>query len=87
MFFNEMGIRGRYINLSYPAMKFIVILTEKIYSFFRIKKEPPLTLYTLYLLRYSQILSVEKAIEQLGYRPKLTIREGVEKYVRHNRNN
>ena len=87
MFFNEMGIGGRYINLNYPVMKFIVILTEKIYSFFKIKKEPPLTLYTLYLLKYSQTLSIEKSKKELGYRPKLTIREGVEKYVRHNRKN
>ena len=85
LFFAEMGIKGKYVNFNYPFTKGIVTILEKVYSFFKIRKEPPLTLYTLYLLRYSQTLSVEKAKKELGYKPKMTVREGVKKYVEHNR--
>ena len=85
LFFAEMGIEGKYVNFNYPFTKGIVTILEKVYSFFKIRKEPPLTLYTLYLLRYSQTLSVEKAKKELGYKPKMTVREGVKKYVEHNR--
>ncbi len=85
LFFDEMGIKGRYIRLNYSVTEFIVNLIEKLYSFFKIGGEPPLTLYTLYLLRYSQTLSVEKAKKDLGYKPEITIREGIRNYVRYNR--
>ena len=85
LFFDEMGIKGRYIRLNYSVIKFIVNLIEKLYSFFKIEGEPPLTLYTLYLLRYSQTLSVEKAKKDLDYKPEITIREGIRNYVRYNR--
>ncbi len=85
LFFDEMGIKGRYIRLNYSVIKFIVNLIEKLYSFFKIGGEPPLTLYTLYLLKYSQTLSVEKAKKDLGYKPEITIREGIRNYVRYNR--
>lgn len=87
LFFNEMGIRGKYRTFNYSAAEKIVKIMEKIYSAFKIKNEPPLTLYTLYLLKYSQTLSVEKARKELGYKPKMTIREGVEKYVRYTASN
>ena len=85
LFFAEMGIKGKYVNFNYSFTKGIVTILEKVYSFFKIRKEPPLTLYTLYLLRYSQTLSVEKAKKELGYKPKMTVREGVKKYVEYNR--
>lgn len=83
LFFNEMGIEGNYRRMNYPLVKKIVEIMEKTYLFLKIRKEPLLTLYTLYLLKYSQTLSVEKAKRELGYKPRLTVKEGVEKYVRH----
>lgn len=85
LFFREMGIKGKYKNLNYNLIKIFVIILEKIYKTFRIYKEPILTKYTLYLLRYSQTLSVEKAKNDLDYKPKLSIREGIKKYVEHQR--
>lgn len=87
LFFEEMKIKGKYKNLNYPFMKIIVTIIEKIYTLFKIEKEPFLTLYTLYLLKYSQTLSIKKAKKELGYKPKMTIREGVKKYVEYNRKN
>lgn len=85
LFFKEMNIEGKYVNLNYKITKFIVTIMEKVYSILRIRKEPPLTLYTLYLLKYSQTLSVKKAKKELGYSPKMTVKEGVIKYVKHNK--
>lgn len=85
LFFKEMGIEGRYKHLNYNCIKILVNFLESFYKFFQIKKEPILTRYTLYLLRYSQTLSIEKAKQDLNYRPKLTIIEGIKKYVEYNR--
>ena len=52
---------------------------------FNLSKEPPLTEYSLYLLKYSQTLSIEKAKRELEYKPKMTALEGVKKYAKSNR--
>ncbi len=54
---------------------------EFLYKFLNLKGEPPLTRYTYYLLRYSQTLDISKAERELGYRPKISISEGIEQYV------
>jgi len=56
---------------------------EGVYRFFHMKAEPPLTRYTYYLLRFSQTLNIQKAQTELGYYPKMTIEEGIDKYVQH----
>ena len=58
---------------------------EGVYRLFHLKAEPPLTRYTYYLLRYSQTLDIQKAQTELGYYPKITIEEGIDKYVQHDR--
>ena len=58
---------------------------ELIYKFLKLKGEPALTRYTYYLLRYSQTLDIHKAEKELGYRPKISISEGIEKYVKNYR--
>ncbi|MDO4689755.1 MAG: NAD(P)-dependent oxidoreductase [Fusobacterium sp.] len=85
LFFSEMNIKGNYKHLNYNFMKIIVSLLEKIYKIFKIKKEPILTKYTLYLLKYSQTLSIEKAKRDLDYKPKISIIEGIKKYVEYNK--
>lgn len=85
LFFSEMNIKGKYKHLNYNLMKNIVSIMENVYKILKIDKEPILTKYTLYLLRYSQTLSIEKARRDLLYEPKLTIIEGIKKYVEHNR--
>ncbi|RAG58264.1 NAD(P)-dependent oxidoreductase, partial [Burkholderia multivorans] len=36
---------------------------------------------TYYLLRYSQTLDISKAERDFGYRPQISISEGIEQYV------
>ena len=87
LFFNEMGTEGKYLKWNYNLISPLVSFLEIFYKFFRIKKEPPITKYTLYLMRYSQTLNIDKAKRELGYYPKMSILEGVKKYVEHSRKN
>ena len=87
LFFKEFGEKPHFIRKNYNTVKFFVNVIEKIYHLFGITKEPPITMYTLYLMRYSQTLNIEKAEKELNYKPKLTIAEGVKKYVENNRKN
>lgn len=77
----ELGSEAKYLSLSYPLIYILTAGLEKIYHLFHLTKEPILTKYTLYLLRYSQTLSIEKAQKELGYQPKMTISEGIKKYA------
>ena len=54
---------------------------EVLYRLLPLKGEPPLTRYTYYLLRYSQTLDISKAREELGYEPRISIKEGIAQYV------
>ena len=87
LFFNEMGTEGKYLKWNYRPILSLVSILEKIYKLFGIEKEPPLTKYTLYLMRYSQTLNIDKAKKELGYYPQISVLEGVKKYVKHIREN
>ena len=87
LFFNEMGTEGKYLKWNYRLILILVSILEKVYKLFGIEKEPPLTKYTLYLMRYSQTLNIDKAKKELGYYPKISVIEGVKKYVEHSRKN
>ena len=87
LFFNEMGTEGKYLKWNYNLVLPLVSFLEKVYKLFRIKKEPPITKYTLYLMRYSQTLNIGKARKELGYSPKMSILEGVKNYVEHSKKN
>lgn len=54
---------------------------EGFYQRFNIQAEPPLTRYTVCTLAYSQTLCIDKAKQLLGYKPIMTVDEGVEKYI------
>ena len=82
-----MGTEGKYLKWNYRLILILVSILEKIYKLFGIKKEPPLTKYTLYLMRYSQTLNIDKAKKELGYYPQISVLEGVKKYVKHIREN
>ncbi|MGT2828388.1 NAD-dependent epimerase/dehydratase family protein [Streptococcus hillyeri] len=85
LFFKASGNRPHYRKLPAKPLEVLVSLIESIFLKCRFKKEPPLTRYTFYLLAYSQTLSIAKIKRELGYHPKLTIEEGVQKYVDYHR--
>lgn len=76
-----LGYPIRYRKIPAPLVSVISSSLECIYKRLKFKGEPALTRYTYYLLRYSQTLDISKAERDLGYRPKITISEGIEQYV------
>ena len=76
-----LGYPIRYRKIPAPLLCAISSSLEFIYKSLKLKGEPALTRYTYYLLRYSQTLDISKAERDLGYRPKITISEGIEQYV------
>ena len=76
-----LGYPIRYRKIPAPLVSAISSSLEFIYKRLKLKGEPALTRYTYYLLRYSQTLDISKAERDLGYRPKITISEGIEQYV------
>lgn len=76
-----LGYPIRYRKIPAPLVSAISGSLEFIYKNLKLKGEPALTRYTYYLLRYSQTLDISKAERDLGYRPKITISEGIEQYV------
>lgn len=83
----ELKLEQKYVALNFPLMLGLSASFEKIYQWLGITKEPLFTKYTIFLLRYSQTLSIERAQRELGYRPKMTISEGIRKYAAHYRRN
>lgn len=54
---------------------------ELIYRAFTLKGEPVLTRYTVCTLAYSRSLSIEKAARELGYKPAVSMAEGLKRTV------
>lgn len=82
---SELGLEQKYLSLNFPLMYGISTSLEKIYTVLNLSKEPIFTRYTIFLLRYSQTLSIERAQTELGYKPKMTISEGIRKYAAYYR--
>lgn len=78
---NKLNISCHFFNISYQKMAIIAGGMEWLGNM-NVIKEPPLTSYTVGLLANSQTLDISKAREQLGYHPKYTIEEGIDRYVK-----
>ena len=83
----EETLRGLGYSITYrkvpaPLLSVIASSLEFLYNILKLKGEPALTRYTYYLLRYSQTLDISKAERDLGYRPQISISEGIEQYVK-----
>ena len=76
-----LGYPIKYRKIPASLLAGIASSLEFLYKSLNLKGEPPLTRYTYYLLRYSQTLDISKAQRELGYRPKISISEGIEQYV------
>ena len=72
--------KPKYLKLPFGLLYGVACITEKIFKTFNIEKEPTLTRYTVCTLGFSQTLNIEKAKEKLGYKPKITLEEGINAY-------
>lgn len=74
-------INVKYIKISAFSIILLSRLLEGICKAFRLK-EPPITSYTIGLLSYSQTLNINKAKDILGYKPKISIEDGIDRSVK-----
>ena len=81
MFLDEIGLKPKFLKLSYPALSKVVACLELLYRKMGIKKEPVFTRYTLMTLAFSQTLDIEKARKELGYEPLYSIEKGIQTYA------
>jgi 2-alkyl-3-oxoalkanoate reductase len=68
-------------RLSYGFAFAMAAILETAYSALRHNQEPPLTRYTVSLLARSMTLNIEAARRDLGYQPKVSVDEGLDRYV------
>ena len=79
--FEQIGESPKYLKLGLGFMLGVSSLIEFIFKLFRIYKEPMITRYNICTLGYSQTLNIEKAKEELDYKPLITLSEGIAKYA------
>lgn len=80
--FESLGRSVSYRNLPFPLAYAGAAASELIHSAFRRPGEPPLTRYAIGLMSRSQTLDISSAREKLGYRPRVALAEGFERFAR-----
>ena len=79
--FAAMGVKPRYVPIKFSIAYALAGVLEGIYKALRCKSEPIVTRYTLTTIGVSQTLDISRARQELGYQPKLTLREGFAAYA------
>ena len=77
----KLDIQLKFKPLFYPFADSLATLMEFTYSTLLQPQEPPFTRYTVGLLAFSQTLDITAAKTELGYQPKITIEQGLEKFA------
>lgn len=80
--FNLIDESPNFKHFSFGFLYFLSNFLEKSYELLNIKNEPSLTRYTVCTLAFSQTLDLSKAKKLLGYKPLLSLDEGIEKYAK-----
>ncbi|WP_341281852.1 NAD-dependent epimerase/dehydratase family protein [Paenibacillus sp. FSL H8-0537] len=68
-------------KIAYPAAYSTASLLELVAKLPGLAQEPLLTRYTVGILAFSQTLSIEKAQRELGYRPLVSVEEGLRRFA------
>lgn len=79
--FSQIGVQPHYKRLNLRTVYFFASTIEKLYRLLHIYREPPITRYTVCTLGYSQTLDISKAKQELGYKPIVSLDEGIKKYA------
>lgn len=77
-----LGKEFRYRNISFKNAFTLASIMEGISKTILFGKEPILTKYTVSVLSKSQTLNIDKAKNELGYIPEVSIEEGIENFVK-----
>lgn len=81
LFFEQLDTPAKYRKLPYRSMDKVAELLEFFYKILNIKKEPPITPYTLTTIAFSQTLDITAIEKDLGYRSIMSLEEGMVKYA------
>lgn len=76
-FFEHAGTAPRYIHPNVRVMYALGRVLETVCAALPGSPEPPLTRYTVSTLGYSQTLDISRATMELGYKPALSLSEGI----------
>lgn len=79
--FSKLGINLKTRCVNYPLANSVALFLEWFYQLLPSHKEPPFTRYTLGLLAKDQTLDISAAKTILGYRPQISIEEGLDRFV------
>lgn len=77
----QMGYPVRRKKMSIEFALKLANWMEWFYAKFKLRGEPALTRYSVCLLAYSRTLNIDKAKNELGYRPKYSLKEGLERTI------
>ncbi|CAG1016688.1 sterol-4alpha-carboxylate 3-dehydrogenase (decarboxylating) [Anaerolineales bacterium] len=69
-------------KVSYRTANAAAAAIEFVYSLIPYSPEPPLTRLTVSMLAHSTTLDISAAKAELGYRPKVSVEEGVERFLK-----
>lgn len=78
--FDKLGVKTKFKKRSYIKMKVIAWILENSYRLFKIKGEPILTRYSVEILYRNQTFDMTNTIKELGYKPRISVEEGIEKF-------
>lgn len=79
LLFDELSIPLKTRHVPYPLAYLAASLSEL--KGYVTGKEPSLTRYGVGVFAYSQTLSIEKAKQELNYRPIISLKEGIKRYA------
>lgn len=81
MVMDRLGKSFTYKEISFKKAFFLANILEHISTFVLGGKEPLLTRYSVSVLSQSQTLSIEKARDELGYEPAISIEQGTNEFI------
>lgn len=86
MLFNALNKPLHVKFISYPLAKTIAYGLENIHRFLSLNREPSLTLYSAGVLALGQTLNIDAAKCDLGYRPILSLEQGMNEFAKWYKN-
>ncbi len=76
---DKAGVKVRWRRMPWPLVKSFVTASERVCAMLPQRPEPVVTAYSAGLFAFRQTLNIQKAEQLLGWRPKVSFEEGLEK--------
>ena len=76
-----LGIDYKIRNGAYPFLYGVASMIEWYFRLVRRKSRPPFTRYMARFLRYDSFFDITKAMQELGYKPRISYKEGITRVI------